>query len=311
METRDDIDQKIHNDQGNIDDSVKAINESVINIEDDGIKRVDEDDKRLHGYLVISPQGSNNDRHLALKVDDQNIYWTISPSQDGSQLEIGILDNEGHKTVISFSNNEALRFRNQAVRLDQPLELMQGLTHTHTEETRGIQVSGFRGFKSGRVPSDGFWHDTKVPIPRDTFGKYRVQAWLIQKDEKDRVIRSGHTESIILYFPDEAPKKLTTIVYYNMNKLQRVFYDTRIWLRKTFKKLNINIDIKEKSEELERHGAKLSIDTKPREDQDADKKQHYINIKCNSQISDREDVNPIYYTVERLWEGEHWIDDRR
>ncbi len=292
---------KLHNFIDNADNTLrlvsKQITKSSLNILQDGIERVsDVDDQEINerGYLVITPEVVKDfNRHLALKVSD-DLYWTISASKNGNTLDIGILKDGKAQNIISFDQTSALKFT-------KPLELGQGLKHIDKALKKGIYSSGFKGFDEGKLYASGKWEATNAIIPEKAFGKYKLQGWLIQK-ENNQLKRYSHLETVFIFFPNNRTKQKVKNKHTNINIFKRLFYKIEEWIyTKLNKEEEYGIKVQENKMRLEYWGANLSARI--------NKKSRKIELKCLGQIAPSEKL--IYYTIERLWEGESWIEDKQ
>ena len=263
------------------DELISVINNVIVTQEDGIFRAIDSENKEIHesGYLVISSGSDiNSSRHLALKVDN-NKFWTISAIEGGTELEIGILENGEHRSVISFNENAALSL-NEALNLGAGLRAIQ-----QDGKLKGIPTSGVKGFTEGRLKASGNWESTYVKIPEDTFGKYKLQAWLIEKGEN----RFSHLETVIVFFPGKPPVQKIKHQSFSLSKLRLLIHQIEKWVLKLIKK----------DAETEDVNWKARLYTK------VDKSSGEILIKCNSVIDPER--KKVYYSIERLWEGEHWI----
>jgi hypothetical protein len=242
------------------------------------------------GYLVISPrqneteqkEGTPVPRHLALKVDN-NKFWTISAIKGGTELEIGILENGEHRAVISFNEDSALSLKKE-------LKLGAGFQAIGEDgKLRGIPTSGLKGFEEGRLYASGQWESTKVKIPSNTFGKYRLQAWLIQPHQN----RYSHLETVFIFFPEKHPIQKVKSPSVTNTSIGRLSAKIESWW--TEKVLNRFVE-----DSQGQWNAKLAAKVS--------KETGEIMIKCQTIIDP--DRKHIYYTVERLWEGEYWAEDK-
>lgn len=263
---------------------------SSVNILKDGIARVF-DEKEERGYLVISPEVvKDNNRHLALKVD-ANKFWTISASKDGGNLEIGILKDGEFQKVISFNQNAALS-------LKKPLKLGGGIEYIQEDIVKGISTSGFKGFKEGKLKASSNWESTECIVPDDTFGKYKVQAWLIQQQNSE-LTRYSHLETVFIFFPTKKPQQVIKNQTNDLTIIKRLYYQFEEWW---------NTKILKKGDEYvpnpEMKAGKRNAMLKAKVDK---KDQNKIKIKCETAIDP--DQKLIYYTIERLWEGANWIEE--
>ena len=264
------------------DELINVINNVIVTQEDGIFRSIDNANQESseNGYLVIS-SGSDVDssRHLALKVDN-NKFWTISAIKGGTELEIGIIENGEHRSVISFNENAALSL-NEALNLGAGLKAIQ-----LNGKLKGIPTSGIKGFIEGRLKASGNWESTDVKIPENTFGKYKLQAWLIQQDEN----RFSHLETVFVFFPGKPPVQKVKYQSISLSKLRLLIHQIEKWVLKRLKK---DVEIE-------------NVDWKARLYAKIDKNSGEILIKCNSVIDPNRKL--VFYSIERLWEGEHWID---
>ena len=256
------------------------VTSSFLNLEDDGIERIKDESTDENGYLVVKPtQEEGNAKHLALKVDN-NKFWTISAINGGSELEIGIIENGEHRKVIGFNETAALE-------LNEVLNLGAGLSAIEQPgKPKGIPTSGFKGFKEGKLYATGNWESTGVKIPENSFGKYGLQAWLIQPNQD----RYSHLETSFIFFPEKPPVKRVKHQSVNHSQLGIWYQKIKIWWLKHILKREIDI----------KAGSWIG-----RLDAKVDKNE--IKIRCEGTVDRKRKI--IYYSIERLWEGENWIED--
>lgn len=302
------------------------LNKASVNMISDGIQR---DPQK--GFLVIEPQADKNN-HLALKVEGKDKYWTISVSEDGKSLTFGIWE-KGKEEEAVFSLNE-----DGKLKLNQPLVLSDGVYHSVEENVhlKGISSSGFKGFVEGTLFPSSDWKVIPHVIRKKSFGKYRLQAWLISERN-----RYAHLESTFVFFPDgtirqhkswwenaldryalmreekkrrKAYIKALKKVDKESRKLGEIYQDIigqhissesgvsdvsrgdSFW--NLFKTGVSRSNLEKRVFSIKNFKGDLS------KIEQADSEDRIIAIRTQHNTS-----GTIYYSLERLWEGEHWVEN--
>lgn len=285
------IDSIIHRrqKQKTLEDELINVVNNVVCIENDGIERVIDENAIDNGYLVIKSKSENNaPKHIALKVND-NKYWTISAIKGGSELEIGILENGESRSIVSFNENTGLSL-NEALNLEKGLKVI----NRNENQIRGIATTGFKGFEEGRLLANGNWQKIEVDIAENTVAKYKLQAWLIQDNNKPNN-RYSHLETDFIFFPEEIEKRIKCQVAHLSTWTQKL-YTVLEWGLRMLKMDDYFIKIVNE-EKAGKWRARMEVKVDD---------QRNIYIKSKSIIDPNEKL--IYYSIERLWEGKNWID---
>ncbi len=298
---------------GNLKEAIKQANNSSINIISDGIKRIDlskidannNQENEAKGYLVIhSGAGTEKNKHLALKANKDS-FWTISASKNGESLNIGrfVIGEDEIKPIITFKEDTSLI-------LHEPLSLNRlkpaykakkekDSEKKEQEAIKGIATSGFKGYESGIMEVGSGWQ-TILKIPKGTFGKYKLEAWVV--NDKGKGI--SNLEYTFVFFSDKFPVEIEKKVFKSINFFTRQWLKFTRWLvpknrRDTLvygKDITVNRILQEAS--------KLKV--KARKTTTSNNEEQ-IEIKIKTKYTPKK--CKIYFYIERIWEGSNWINE--